>query len=300
MAASDICTAQEAPWWPPDKSFSKVIVTKGEGLYNPSDGSLCTVTINKFQPDTVTEEDIGYPVEKETEVEIGEGDTIISGILDHVLETMKIGEVCKVEFSVPKDEVPKDEDQQETESESGCSCEFRIELKDYKRNVESWDMEQEEKLNMAKYHKNKGVELHKKGNKKFAFNRFSRALKLLIAMGPVDCVPTELLADYRYLKCTCYLNLAAEQLIHGQYEFVVENCTQALELDSNNIKALYRRGQAYLKLKDIDNAKLDLEVAHVIDPKNTAILKEMNSVDGILKQSEEKLAIAMKKMFAAK
>ena len=44
--------------------------------------------------------------------------------------------------------------------------------------------------------------------------------------------------------------------------------TQVLELDSRNVKALYRRAQAYLHLVDLDLAEMDIKKALEIEPNN--------------------------------
>ena len=43
---------------------------------------------------------------------------------------------------------------------------------------------------------------------------------------------------------------------------------QVLELESTNVKALYRRAQAYMELSDLDLAEFDVKKALEIDPNN--------------------------------
>jgi FK506-binding protein 4/5 len=43
---------------------------------------------------------------------------------------------------------------------------------------------------------------------------------------------------------------------------------QVLELDSQNVKALYRRVQAYIQLADLELAEADIKKALEIDPNN--------------------------------
>jgi len=45
-----------------------------------------------------------------------------------------------------------------------------------------------------------------------------------------------------------------------------------LDLESTNVKALYRRAQAYMQLVDFDLAELDLKKALEIDPNNRYVL----------------------------
>lgn len=47
-----------------------------------------------------------------------------------------------------------------------------------------------------------------------------------------------------------------------------------MELDSRNVKALYRRAQAYIQLVDLDLAELDIKKALEIDPNNKDVKLE--------------------------
>lgn len=44
--------------------------------------------------------------------------------------------------------------------------------------------------------------------------------------------------------------------------------SQVLDLDESNVKALFRRSQAYLKTSELEKANDDLKRALVIDPDN--------------------------------
>ena len=51
-------------------------------------------------------------------------------------------------------------------------------------------------------------------------------------------------------------------------ELTMSSSIQVLELESTNVKALYRRAQAYIELVDLDLAELDIKKALEIDPDN--------------------------------
>lgn len=55
---------------------------------------------------------------------------------------------------------------------------------------------------------------------------------------------------------------------------------QVLELESTNVKALYRRAQAYISMSDLDLAELDIKKALEIDPNN-----RLNKISVITSQS---------------
>lgn len=51
--------------------------------------------------------------------------------------------------------------------------------------------------------------------------------------------------------------------------------TQVLEMDVINVKALYRRSQAYIQLADLDLAELDIKKALEIDPSNRHVPSDL-------------------------
>lgn len=70
------------------------------------------------------------------------------------------------------------------------------------------------------------------------------------------------------LKISCNLNNAACKLKLRDYKQAVKLCTKVLDFDSKNVKALYRRAQACIRLVDLDVAEMDIKKALEIDPDN--------------------------------
>ncbi|CAB3225506.1 unnamed protein product [Arctia plantaginis] len=76
----------------------------------------------------------------------------------------------------------------------------------------------------------------------------------------------------------CNLNLAACYMKLEDYRACVNFCTEVLELDPRNEKALYRRGQANYALKNYDDALMDLKQAEKISPNNRAVHKLLDEI----------------------
>lgn len=72
----------------------------------------------------------------------------------------------------------------------------------------------------------------------------------------------------KILKISCNLNNAACKLKLKDYEEAVKICTKVLDIDDKNIKALYRRANAYINLVELELAKTDIKKALEIDPNN--------------------------------
>jgi FK506-binding protein 4/5 len=84
------------------------------------------------------------------------------------------------------------------------------------------------------------------------------------------------------LKVTCNLNNAACKLKLKDYKEAIKLTTKVLELESLNVKALFRRAQAYIETLDLDLAEMDIKKALEIDPQNREVRLEYK----VLKQKQ--------------
>ena len=69
-------------------------------------------------------------------------------------------------------------------------------------------------------------------------------------------------------------NLAMCQLKLGKIDRAIKSCSDALSIDPNHSKSLYRRGKAYLEKsewRDLEKARKDLETAQKVAPEDKAI-----------------------------
>ena len=77
--------------------------------------------------------------------------------------------------------------------------------------------------------------------------------------------------DHSVLK-SCHLNLSSCSLQLGKFESCITHCNSVLEFDSMNMKAYYRRGQAYMGLKRQTPAVKDLEKALTLAGEHDVVL----------------------------
>ena len=76
------------------------------------------------------------------------------------------------------------------------------------------------------------------------------------------------------IQLPCLLNLSACYLKLGfGYSNVVVHCTDALKIDQNNVKALYRRAIALTLLDQFKEARADIDKAIELDPNNKSLNK---------------------------
>ncbi|CAB3996223.1 Peptidyl-prolyl cis-trans isomerase D [Paramuricea clavata] len=98
----------------------------------------------------------------------------------------------------------------------------------------------------------------------------------------------------------CYLNSAACYLKLKNYEEAVINCSEVLDhYEKSNVKALFRRGQAYSSLRDFDKALDDLHCAAKLAPTDKGIRNEITRVKNQIRGQKEKEKQMYSKMFAS-
>ncbi|KAF6265916.1 hypothetical protein COO60DRAFT_769299 [Scenedesmus sp. NREL 46B-D3] len=126
--------------------------------------------------------------------------------------------------------------------------------------------------------KAEGNKLHAAGQYADAAEKYARAKQNMAEFaGPESAA----------LRKACVLNLGSCYLNLGRYQQCVAECQEALQGDPRNLKALYRRGQAYAALQQHVQAEQDLEVSLELsgnDPQQQQLIREK------LQSVREKLA----------
>jgi len=99
------------------------------------------------------------------------------------------------------------------------------------------------------------------------------------------------------LRLPCRLNLAAVNLRLKEWKQAIEHSSKALEIDGSNVKALFRRGSAYLELDDWELARSDLEKALSHDSANKDVQKELTRLKDKIKTQNNRDRKAYAGMF---
>ncbi|KAK4255317.1 hypothetical protein QN277_008330 [Acacia crassicarpa] len=134
---------------------------------------------------------------------------------------------------------------------------------------------------LMKYEINEAEMLKRKGNELHRQRRFHEAMqKYCLAKQNLREIPS---SQSRKLLVVCSLNLMSCYLKTGQYDECVKEGSEVLACDAKNLKALYRRGQAYKELGLLMDAVSDLSMACEVCPGD-------DSVSKLLRETKEMLA----------
>jgi len=178
---------------------------------------------------------------------------------------------------------------------AGATLIFDVELLGVqKKKKEKWELSAEEKCQEAEKLKAEGTDL-------FKLKNYSDAVeKYIEAAGYVENVNDSESDDEdagsakdgkaKELFIACSLNAAQCYLSLQQYPDAARKAADVIKKDANNVKALYRRGLARLKMGLTSESKSDLTAAFNLDSSNKEIrraLQELKEQSAAAKQKEK-------------
>ncbi|BAT85078.1 hypothetical protein LR48_Vigan10g025700 [Vigna angularis] len=258
-----------------DKKILKKIKKVGEGFDRPNEGSQVKVIyLCKGEDDIIIERKGSEeePFEFTTQEEqVPEG-------LERAIMTMKKAEQALV---IVHAEYLCGSNNSQGNTANNKVLYYEVELVDFVKEKPFWKMNTEEKIEACERKKHEGNLLFKAENFMHASKKYEKAVKYI----EFDHSFGE---DEKHrsnnLRLSCNLNNAACKLKLGEYIEASRLCTKVLQEDPSNIKALYRRCQAYMKTSDLEKAEADIKRALTIDPNNRDIKLEYKELK--VKQKE--------------
>ena len=172
----------------------------------------------------------------------------------------------------------------------GATVLAEIELLEFENEKDSWDLSEDDKLETADKKKQQGNQKLKAGDLARAMRRYESAKSVLASDYKMDDDQKE---KAKAMKVAIFTNMAVVEAKLGNQEAVFKNCEEALKLDENCVKALFRRGSIYSKRTDFDRAQADFDKLLSVDPDNAPVKKEL----ALLKKRVAKETAKSKKQF---
>ncbi|CAN1302161.1 Peptidyl-prolyl cis-trans isomerase FKBP62 [Linum perenne] len=277
-----------------DKKVIKKILKEGEGYEKPNDGAIVQLKlIGKLENGTVFLKK-GHDVADQLFEFRTDEEQVIDG-LDRAVMTMKKGEVALVIIAPDYAFGTSESIQELAVVPPNSTIHYEVELVSFVKDKESWDMNTEEKIEAAGKKKEEGNALFKAGKYVRASKRYEKAVKYIEYDTSFS---DEEKKQSKVLKVACNLNSAACKLKLKDYKAAEKLCTKVLEMDSRNVKALYRRAQAYIQLADLELAEFDIKKALEIDPNNRDVKLEYRTLKEKMREYNKKDAKFYGNMFA--
>lgn len=171
---------------------------------------------------------------------------------------------------------------------------------------EAEELSAEKVLQIASECKEFGNKAFKAGDVAAALDKYEKGLRYLNEDPDLDAVgdaaaSADVKAKMDAVRFTLNSNAALMNIKLSNWDSAASLATSALAVgglkDAEKAKALFRRGQAYLRLRDEDNAVADLTAANKLVPGDAAISKELADVQKSIAARVAKEKAAYKKFF---
>ncbi|XP_043097403.1 peptidyl-prolyl cis-trans isomerase FKBP5 isoform X2 [Puntigrus tetrazona] len=214
-----------------DGGIVRRIKVKGEGYYNPNEGATVHVHLEgSCGGHSFDSRDVTFVVGESEDVGVPLG-------VDRAMEKIQKGECCLL-YLKPKYGYGK-EGKKEYDIGSNAELLYEVTLKDFE----------------------------KAGRYNYAVIQYQRIINWL----EMECgAGKEQQEAIQALLLVAHLNLALCFLRLREYSQTVENCNKVMELDPENEKALYRRGEARLLRNEFSMALIDFKQVLQVNTFNRA------------------------------
>ncbi|CAE7716879.1 FKBP62 [Symbiodinium pilosum] len=240
-----------------DKSLMKKQIKEGDGYERPKECSKVSVKVEAATDGLAT-----LPGFCSKTLEFVAGDGEVCDAIELAVMDMKKGETAVLTSMSP---LLCKEPQLGLEQIAADKVVLTLELSAFDKVKDTWDMSEDEKVDYALARKEVGGKLFKAGRYLLAMERYKKVVDMF---SYIDNYQAENKAKANDLKKVCILNRAACQLKSKLFTDAKASCNTVLKDDSTNLKALFRRAQAELGLKNFGDCSRDVKRVLELDPQN--------------------------------
>lgn len=271
-----------------DGGILKTIISDGEGMETPKDDDQVRIKIKGSLEDGTV-----FQLSDELKVVLGE-EHLPDGV-ERAITTMTIGEHSQ--FKIQSSYGYGEKGNEEKNVPPNSTLLYDITLISFIPEKNSWEMCVEEKFHASNKRRLEGNEFFKQGKYEKAMKKYQKALGYVNSK--YDFKTDEEKAESNSHRVPILLNLAQVNMKQKIYTESINYCSQVLETDPNNVKAFFRRGQAYMNSSEFDLASKDYEKARELDPNNKEILNHIALLKKKVKEQEQKDKKLYSNMFSA-
>lgn len=166
---------------------------------------------------------------------------------------------------------------------------FEVELLDFQEKLkEKWQMTNSERIGHAEKLKSEGTEFFGKQQFESAINKYETAAGYAVGEGITG---NDIPEEERGLYVSCWSNAAMCYIKTKAYADAVRACNSVLDIDAEregNVKVLYRRGLARLRMGFLKEAKEDLMLAYKLDNGNKDVRKALQQLKEAASDAKKK------------
>ncbi|KAI3409041.1 Peptidylprolyl isomerase [Psidium guajava] len=276
-----------------DSKVLKKILREGEGAFTANEGAAVTVSYAARLEDGTVFEKKGLDGEQPMNF-VTDEEQVIAG-LDRASATMRKGELAMVtinhEYGFGRVEVERD-----LAIVPPCSnLIYEVEMLDFVKERAPWEMNNRERIEEAGRKKEEGNLLFKAGKFRQAGKKYDKAADYVSEDDSFEDDEQKLV---KALRVACWLNAAACSLKLNDFQEAIKLSSKVLDYEFYNVKALYRRAQAYMEIGDLVLAELDIRKALDIDPVNREVKILERSLKQLQTESNRRDAKVYSNMFA--
>ncbi|OMO50931.1 hypothetical protein CCACVL1_30112 [Corchorus capsularis] len=276
-----------------DSKVIKKILKEGEGSVVANDGAVVTISYTARLEDGTVFEKKGVDGEQPLEF-ITDEEQVVPG-LDRAAATMKKGERALLTIS---HEYGFGSDVAEcglAVVPPGSNLVYEVEMLDFIKEKAPWELNSQEKIAAAVKKKEEGNVLFKGGKYQRAGKKYDKAVDYVSEDGSFG---DDELKEVKALRISCWLNGAACSLKLNDFQGAIKLCSQVLDFEFHNVKALYRRAQAFIETSDLFLADLDIKKALETDPQNRELKLLQKRLRELQAESNKRDAKLFTNMFA--
>ncbi|XP_028796053.1 peptidyl-prolyl cis-trans isomerase FKBP62 [Neltuma alba] len=278
-----------------DSKVLKKILREGEGSVTANEGAIVTISYVAKVEDGPIFEKKGIDETKPLEFITDEEQVIVG--LDRAVATMKKGEKAIVsihpDYAFGSIEARFDL----ATVPPGSSVVYEVDMVDFIKEKGPWELNNSEKIEAAGKKKEEGNLLFKNGKFQRAGKKYDKAVDYVSEDGSFGDDEQKLA---KALRVSCWLNGAACSLKLDNFSEAIKLCSQVLDVEFRNVKALYRRAQACIETGDYILADVDIKQALEADPQNREVKQLQRKLKQLQLESDKRDAKLYANMFAHK